>query len=425
MKIINLITLLVLLAGCAGKPQTDVVWAVNVGGSAYTGVDGTEYVAEQNVAGGTVGTLEKVLGSQDEALYLTYREGDVRVAAPIANGTYDVTLHFVEPAEIAGGERVFDAYVEEQLVIDDIDVMAWRDGKVVSALTVTVPDAVVDDGELNVHFEASAAQPVLSGIVVRIPHDKATDWQLVWSDEFNYSGAPDPDKWSLREWPSRKVNDENQAYTKREKNVRVEGGNLIIEAHKEQFADAEYTSARLHSAGKGEFLYGRIEARALLPAGKGTWPAIWMLPADPFRYATRCEDGEWQGNPDCDAWPNSGEIDILEHVGYQMNHVHGTVHNEAYFWAKWNQRKGRILLDDVAGSFHTYSMEWDSDVIRMYVDDTLYFVYANEGEGWAAWPYDHPFFLIMNVAVGGYWGRAGGGIDESIFPQRMLVDYVR
>lgn len=425
-RTLNLVLLFLVLSGCASKPQTELVWAVNVGGPAYTGVDGTGYVAEQSVTGGTVGALEKVLGSQDEDLYLSYREGDIKVAHPVANGTYDVTFHFAEPAEIAGGERLFDVFAEDRLVIDDIDVMAWRDGKVVSALTVTAPDVVVADGELSVHFTASAAQPVLSGIVVRRPYRSTVDWQLVWSDEFDYEGPPDRDKWSLREWPARKVNDENQAYTKREKNVRVRDGNLVIEAHKEKLGEAEYTSARVHSEGKAEFLYGRIEARALLPSGMGSWPAIWMLPGDPFRYATGCQAGEdWQGNPDCDAWPNSGEIDILEHVGYQMNHVHGTVHNEAHYWAKWTQRKGRILLDDVAGGYHVYALEWSPEGIRMFVDDTLYFVYMNEGEGWEAWPYDHPFFLIMNVAVGGYWGRAGGGIDDSIFPQRMLVDYVR
>jgi beta-glucanase (GH16 family) len=166
--------------------------------------------------------------------------------------------------------------------------------------------------------------------------------------------------------------------------------------------------------------------RAKLPRGQGTWAAIWMLPSDPYRYSTTCEPGEdWQGSDTCDAWPNSGEIDIMEHVGYQMGHVHGTVHNEAYYWVKWEQRKGRILIDDVADAFHVYALEWTPERIDIFVDDSHYFTYVNDGTGWNAWPYDHPYNLILNVAVGGAWGRTGGPIDDSIFPQRMLVDYVR
>jgi beta-glucanase (GH16 family) len=151
-----------------------------------------------------------------------------------------------------------------------------------------------------------------------------------------------------------------------------------------------------------------------------------MLPSAPFRYATTCEEGDkWQGSADCDAWPNSGEIDIMEHVGYEMGHVHGTVHNEAYYWAKWEQRKGRIIVDDVHEAFHVYAIEWTPEKIDVFLDETLYFTYVNENDGWRSWPYDHPFHLVLNIAVGGMWGRAGGGIDDTIFPQKMIVDYVR
>ena len=368
--------------------------------------------------------MEIVKGSQDPELYRTYRRGDIEVSLPIANGSYDVTFHFAEPDQVEGGERVFDAFAEGQRVIDDLDVMLFRDGKVESALTVTTPGVVVADGELNIDFEASVGEPVLSALVVVPRQEPADDWQLVWYDEFD-GEALDEDKWSPNIWPPRKVNDEDQAYTGREKNIRLEDGMLVIEAHKEDYEGAEYTSGRIHTAGKGDFLYGRFEMRAKLPSGQGTWPAFWMLPTDPFRYATNCSEGEWQGNNDCDAWPNSGEIDILEHVGYQMDHIHGTVHNEAYYWVKWEQRKGRILIDGVDDDFHVYALEWTPERIDAYVDGAHYFTYMNEGTGWNAWPYDHPFHLILNIAVGGVWGRAGGPIDDSIFPQRMLVDYVR
>jgi beta-glucanase (GH16 family) len=404
---------------------TDFVWAINVGGPEYLGIDGTRYAAEESVNGGEIGAMETVKGSQDAFLYQSYREGDIRIAHPLANGTYDITFHFAEPRNYRRDQRVFDAIAEGRRIIEGLDVMLFRDGKIESALTVAVPNVIVSDGELNIHFEPTTDQPTLSALVVRSKNPPAQDWQLVWSDEFDGT-VLDAKKWSRNVWPARKVNDEDQAYTAREKNLRVEDGKLVIEAHKEDYEGARYTSGRLHSDGKGDFLYGRFEVRAKLPAGTGSWPAIWMLPSDPFRYATTCEEGEdWQGSSTCDAWPNSGEIDIMEHVGYQMGHVHATVHNEAYYWQKWEQRKGRILIDDVDREFHVYALEWTPERIDAFVDDSHYFTYANENSGWRSWPYDQPFHLILNIAVGGAWGRSGGGIDDDIFPLQMLVDYVR
>ena len=423
-----------LLTGCGSDvPQDvartpangDLVWAVNVGGTAYDGTEGTTFSAEESVSGGTIGSMEIVKGSQDPTLYHTYRSGDIEVAHPIANGTYDLTFHFAEPNEVGSAERVFDGFVEGERVIEDLNIANFRDGKAFSALTVTTPNVVVSDSELNISFDVSAGEPTLSGLVVRDKNRPSANWELVWSDEFE--GAElDTTKWSPDVWPPRKVNDEDQAYTDREKNIRIEDGVLVIEAHKEDYAGAEYTSGRIHSEGKGDFLYGRFEIRAKLPRGQGTWAAIWMLPSDPYKYSTSCQPGEdWQGSETCDAWPNSGEIDIMEHVGYQMGHVHGTVHNEAYYWLKWEQRKGRILLDDLDEQFHDYVLEWSPERIDIFVDDVHYYTYVNEGTGWNAWPYDHPYNVILNLAIGGGWGRAGGPIDNSIFPQQMLVDYVR
>lgn len=419
-------TVLPLSAHGSEDAETAFEWAVNVGGPAYSGVDGVSYAAEEYVSGGETGVLEKVLGSQDETLYLTYRIGDVRVDRPMTNGLYDVILHFAEPEEIEGRERLFDVLVNGEKRVDGLDVMVSRDGKIRSALTVAVPNVRVTEGRLQIEFDASVREPILSAVVVRGKPVATDRWELVWQDEFDVDGAPNPARWNVEEWPARVVNDEDQAYTSRPENVRVQDGHLVIEAHKEDYGNAKYTSARIQSQGKGDFLYGRIEARAKLPRGMGTWPAIWMLPSDPFAYATTCsDDPDWQGSADCDAWPNSGEIDILEHVGYQMGHVHGTVHTRAYYWAVWQQRKGRILIDDVDEAFHDYVVEWSPDRIDMYVDDSLYFTYVNDGTGWESWPFDKPFHVIINMAVGGMWGRSGGGIDDSIFPQRLLVDYVR
>jgi beta-glucanase (GH16 family) len=426
-KVIFVLATASILSGCEQEnTPAKSGWAVNVGGPAYTALDGTEYAAEESVSGGTVGALDSVKGSQDPLLYQGYREGDIEIAHPLANGRYDLTFHFAEPAAVGRDERVFDAFAEGERVIGDIDVMLWRDGQVHAALSVTVPDVVVDDGELNIHFAAQRMQPVLSALVVRqagAPGDKG---ELAWSDEFASDGAPDPANWSIEEWSAGVVNDEDQVYTARPRNVRVESGHLVIEAHKEDYDGGHYTSGRLQSSGKVDMLYGRVEVRAKLPRGQGTWPAIWMLSSRPFVYATTCDDEEdWQGDDECDAWPNSGEIDIMEHVGYQMGHVHGTVHSKSFPWPLWNQRKGRILINDVADEFHVYALDWTPERIDISVDDTVYLTYINEGNGWEEWPFDQPFHVILNVAIGGGWGRAGGPIDDSVFPQQLLIDYVR
>jgi beta-glucanase (GH16 family) len=288
----------------------------------------------------------------------------------------------------------------------------------------TATGVKVTDGTLNIRFRASNGKPMLSALVVRRQSQPIDQWKLLWSDEFDYEGRPDPGKWTHNVWRARRVNDEDQAYTDRLKNVEVKGGNLLITAHREDYDDARYTSGRIHSSGKGDLLYGRVDVRARLPAGKGTWPAIWMMPSNPFTYASNCDENTERGEP-CDAWPNSGEIDIMEHVGYDMQTVHGTVHSRAYYWKNGEQRKASIEAKSVDSEFHVYSMEWSPEHISILFDDIPYFYYANEHAGWESWPFDQPFHVILNMAIGGGWGRAGGGIDDSIFPVKLEVDYVR
>ena len=223
----------------------DLVWAINVGGPAYLGIDGTQYEAESSISGGTLGQMDVVKGSQDPALYQTYREGDIKVVRPLANGVYDISLHFAEPEDVEGGERVFDAFIGDERVIEKLDVMASRDGKVDSALTVTVPDVQITEETLDIRFVASVGLPMLNAIVVRNKNRPAAEWRLSWSDEFDQP-LLDPEKWSIDIWPARKVNDEDQAYTPREKNIRIENGNLVIEAHKEDYEGASYSSGRVH-----------------------------------------------------------------------------------------------------------------------------------------------------------------------------------
>jgi len=241
--------------------------------------------------------------------------------------------------------------------------------------------------------------------------DTAAGYRLVWSDEFDYSGLPDSTKWAYDMEGNDHMwgNEESQFYTEnRIENARVENGLLHITALKEEFEGRQYTSARLIS--KPDWQYGRFETRAKLPAGRGTWAAIWMMP------------GGWSftdGN-----WPDVGEFDIMEHVGHDPGVIHASAHSKDYQWQVGTQKTDTIHIHDALSQFHTYTWEWTPEVVKAYVDDQLFFEYRNEGLGETKWPYDKPFYLIMNVAVGGLWGRIKG-IDDAAFPQTMEVDYVR
>ncbi len=238
--------------------------------------------------------------------------------------------------------------------------------------------------------------------------------KLVWADEFKNNGLPDSTKWSydkgrgcpdLCGWG----NNELQYYTtKKLQNARVKKGKLIIEVKKENIEDANYTSARLNSKNKGGWKFGRIQIRAKLPSGKGLWPAIWMLP-------TKWEYGNW---------PHSGEIDIMENVGYWPDSVLSSVHTGAYNGMINTQKTKGVNRKDLSKAFHVYAVEWTADSISFYIDKELYHVFKNDHTGSEAWPFDKEFYLLLNIAVGGNWGGKFG-VDDNIFPQKMEVDYVR
>lgn len=233
-------------------------------------------------------------------------------------------------------------------------------------------------------------------------------YQLVWSDEFNTDGKPDSTKWGYDVGGTGWGNNELQYYTNaRPENARVSGGNLVIETRKESFGGKNYTSARLLTKGKAQWTYGKFEIRAKLPRGRGTWPAIWTLAAT---------------NPL--VWPDDGELDIMEEVGYDPNMIHGTAHSKLYNGANGKQKGGSVLIKDAQDSFHVYSMEWTASSVAWLVDGNFYFVYNNPNTGTDAWPFLRNFFLILNIAIGGNWGGVQG-VDDSIFPQSMLIDYVR
>ena len=235
-------------------------------------------------------------------------------------------------------------------------------------------------------------------------------YRLVWADEFDYHGLPDSMKWSFDtegnawQWG----NNEEQFYTReRLQNAEVKDGNLYIHARHENFEGRRYTSARLITKGKGDWQYGMIEFRAKLPPGRGLWPAIWMLPSDWCYHVG----------------PAPGEIDIMEHVGYAPDTVLAVVH------IKNKEQAGYTSVTDTVfrvgyDRFHVYQLEWNPRHIRVQADNQTFFSLKRRKVQSGEWPFDQPFFLLLNVAVGGSWGGRRG-VDNSVFPATMVVDYVR
>lgn len=238
-----------------------------------------------------------------------------------------------------------------------------------------------------------------------VVHEWKFETTPIWTEEFNTDGAPDASKWGYDIGGNGWGNNELQYYTNG-LNSSVNSGILKIEARKENYSGKNYTSARMVSKNKGDWLYGRIEVKAKLPKGRGTWPAIWMLPTD----------NNYGG------WPASGEIDIMEHVGYDLNKVHFTLHANAFNGA--NGKGSSKYINSATDDFHLYRLDWTNYGIRGYFDNELVFEYMNPGSGSSSWPYDQRFHLLMNIAIGGNWGGAQG-VDDTIFPATLEIDYVR
>ena len=236
---------------------------------------------------------------------------------------------------------------------------------------------------------------------------------MIWSDEFEGSGSPDTSKWVYATGGDGFGNNEKQYYLADSKeNAYLKDGFLHLVALKKDYDKNHYTSAKLHSYGKFNLQYGKVEVRAKLPAGKGTWPAIWMLPESLREKKEK--------------WPFSGEIDIMEHVGKDPNEVHTSLHTGLYNHIKGTQISHHEQVPNATTAFHNYGIEWDEKEIRFYIDDALFFTSKKGEDGRVStndgWPFDKPYYMILNLAIGGNWG---GEIDESIFPSDFQVDYVR
>ena len=278
-------------------------------------------------------------------------------------------------------------------------------------------------GRMSFVFTLAVAAALLScgggGAVQPPPPPSSGTWTLSWSDEFSgpNGSAPDPTKWTYDTGGNGWGNNELECYTNSVQNASLQNGNLVIQAIAEPApvtcspdnSVRNYTSARLKTQGLFSQAYGRFEARIKIPAGQGMWPAFWML----------------GNNISSVNWPACGEIDIMENIGKQPSTIYGSIHGPNYTGATglgsaFNLPAGQNFSD----GFHVFAVEWEAGVVRFYVDSTLYntFTPANLPAG-ATWEFDHPFFIILNVAVGGDWPGPPDG--STAFPQTMLVDYVR
>ncbi len=366
-----------------------------------------------------------------ESYILSYISFSYQILEKINNLDANAKTQYLDgskpPEELKqDGISGLDYYIDKFRYNPDWIKSAKENGLILNAWTVNKTEDIdwflanrfdyitTDEPELT--FERLEKSPASKG------------WNLVWSDEFNYQGKPDSKKWAYDY--GFLSNREEQYFTDSLKNVRVENGHLIIEAHKEKIANkdygnaelkkkswlkyiaetdtAKYTSARLKTMGLASWKYGRIEVKATLPKGVGLWPAIWML-------------GE---NREEVGWPECGEIDIMEHVGFNPDSIFGTIHTKAYNHMIGTQRGKKIFIDKPYDSSHVFAIEWTPEKIDFVLNDVVYNHIENEHKTTAEWPFDQEFYLILNVSVGGMLGGQKG-IDDSVFPQNMLIDYVR
>jgi licheninase len=315
--------------------------------------------------------------------------------------TFDASASTDEDGSIASYEWSFEndetatGQTTSRVYTESVENKYGADSRYEVTLTVT------DD---------AGATATTSKVITIPPPSREVSWTQVWGDEFEGDGLPDAAKWYYETGGDGWGNQEKQYYTEKDPdNARLENGNLVIEARKESYQGNAYTSARLNS--EESWTYGRFEIKAKLPSGRGTWPALWMLP-DKSTYGTQY-------------WPDNGEIDIMEHVGYDPGVIHGTIHTKAFNHIQGTDRGGSIEVTDAMETFHVYAMEWTPNEIRVYVDGKKYFTFRNQPQyDWQEWPFDQKFHLLFNIAVGGTWGGAEG-IDDSAFPTQMVVDYVR
>ena len=334
---------------------------------------------------------------------VTARSGKVSATVPVyVSGTDGSTLRIIPAAATVEKGQCFQFKGVTSYELD----LIWTssDESIVS---------IDQTGTVTAHKAGNAQISLTNGLEsvsawVFVPHNWG-EYQLVWSDEFDGT-ALDESVWTIQTGGNGWGNNELQYYTTRPENVRVEDGNLVIEARKEAYENREYTSGRIMSKGKKDFLYGKLEARISLPSGGGLWPAFWTLGKS-------------------GVWPGCGEIDIMEFVGNNPGRVLGTLHTNNDRYGSKSSRA--YYADDIVDTYHVYGVEWTQeeengkDVIRFYVDGNVYSTQVETAiDNYDYWPFNQPNYFIINMAVG---GTLGGQVDDNIWgtPRLMKIDWVR
>ena len=331
--------------------------------------------------------------------------------------TISMDKAFSQPVSVTYSTADGTAKAGEDYTAISNQTVTFQPGETSKKVTVTVTGDTKKEGAETFTLNLSS---VVNGVIakatgtgtIRDDDEGGAFTNLVWSDEFD-GPALNQSFWTfeLGDGCAKNLcgwgNNELQTYTSRPENISFEGGNMIITARKEALDGRQYTSVRIKTEGKKTFKYGRIEFRAKLPIGKGIWPAFWLLP----------QSNVFGG------WPRSGEIDLMEYLGHEPNKVHGTVHYGPGPGSIQKTATYTLPSGNFNEGFHTFSVEWDVDVIRWYVDGTLFSTVNKSGFGGNNYPFNEEFFLIINMAVGGNW--PGAPDANTVFPQQLVVDYVR
>lgn len=396
----------------APEPATEEPAEAPISSTELT-INTRDYVASE---GNISQTDDGIVTSADSTGWLAYD-----IVVPTA-GRYQVNI------KASGSDPAAAVWVEDY--IDNKDGRTYNiTGSMAlagQAGTVSVDGSPMNKGphkiKLHLHGPGTAVESLTFTLLkehqltpqVLTQNMEGEEWEVVWSDEFEGTGLPDTSKWTfdIGDWGW--GNNELQYYTElRPENARLEDGNLIIEARKDDMGHP-WTSARLTTRGKTTFTYGRIEFKAKVPPTRGNWAAGWTLGDN---YVDEI------------SWPYCGEIDIMESVGFEMDDVtfdgeaHASVHCGAYYFKLGNHHTGTIEVKNMHEEFHTYAVDWTPEGITAYVDDQAYFSY-NDTSNDLAWPFNKPQNIILNLAMGGGWGGAQG-MDENMTSQQIVIDYVR
>jgi beta-glucanase (GH16 family) len=401
----------------AAGPLRSWVTRIVAGPSTLVDARGHRWLPDSGHLGGQSSiTSAPIEGTSSQSIYQHERWGMrgyvIQVPAPAA---YAINLYLAETRFSRPRQRIFDVTAEGVMKASDVDIIeaAGRN----QAYHVSFTAAVID-GQLDLGFINKIDQAKVNGIEVAFLRRSTASRRLVWSDEFN--GAPnspvDSRRWR-HETGGAWGEGELQSYTSRKANSHQDGrGRLRIVARAERFRGMDsitrdYTSARMSTQGRYSFRYGLFEARLQMPVGRGVWPAFWALGTDIDQVG----------------WPECGEIDVMEHLGQEPTTASGTIHgpqDDGGADADYKPGRSVVHTTPLAQEFHTYGAQWLPGSIQFYFDGRPYWsITAADLPAGSRWVFDHPFFLILNIAVGGAW--AGSPDASTTFPQALLVDYVR